>query len=383
MTDKKANRPVRMLFAAVDIGYRIELYTKFIKHYFASKLKPESLTISLLPKEHYRTFYDYEFHFEGKNSLYRWSVSLFNFVRCLFRYDMFHFFSGETLLPRKLRRFELMMYKLLGKRVIMHFVGCDVRSLDYSHWKAIHIQEYLAGHDSFPKSEAWQKKLINDTIKYADTILVSTPDLQQIIPQATYFPVLLDLNKYLKELDEIPSPDKDRDEITILHSPSNLYHTRTKGTDYIVPVLKKIAELPQYKIRLILPSQNDKNRSTPYSSTRYELFRHFKEADIVIDQLITGWYGLLSVEALAAGKEVICYVDEHLRHHLFPDCPIEIANVNTLEAVLIKCIDKIRQGNKEALIKNNIEWVKKYHTIEMNHSELSKAWDIPNTIKPT
>jgi hypothetical protein len=100
MTDKKKNRPVRMLFGAVDIGYRMELYSKFISQHFANSLKAESLTIFLLPKAHYSAFYDYEFHFEGKNALYRWSVALTNFLRCLFRYDMFHFFSGETLLPR-------------------------------------------------------------------------------------------------------------------------------------------------------------------------------------------------------------------------------------------------------------------------------------------
>jgi len=374
MTDKKTKRPVRMLFGAVDIGYRIELYTKFIKQHFADHLKTESLTISLLPKEHYSTFYDYEFHFAGKNALYRWSVSLFNFLRCLFRYDMFHFFSGETLLPRKLRHFELMMYKLFGKKVVMHFVGCDIRSLDYSHWKAIHIQEYLAGADAFPKSEAWQQKLIKDAEQYADSILVSTPDLKEIIPEATYFPVLLDLDKYLDELNEI-QVEKRSDEIVILHSPSNLYHTRTKGTDYIIPALKEIAAMPQYNVRLILPSEKDKSRSTPYPSTRYELFKYFKEADIVIDQLITGWYGLLSVEALAAGKEVICYVDEHLKPNLFPGCPIEIANVNNLEEVIIKCIEKIKAGIQLSQEKK-IEWVRRYHTIEKNNEALLKAWNV-------
>src|SRR5215207_1498860 len=104
MTGKKAKRPARMLFAAVDIGYRIELYTKFIRKFFSTQLKTESLTISLLPKAHYSTSYDYEFHFEGKNFLYRWSTSLINFIRGLFKYDSFYFMSGETLLTRRLRR---------------------------------------------------------------------------------------------------------------------------------------------------------------------------------------------------------------------------------------------------------------------------------------
>jgi hypothetical protein len=291
---------------------------------------------------------------------------------------MFHFISGETLLPRRLRRFELMTYKLFGKRLIMHFVGSDIRSLDYSHWKAMNIQQYLGGADAFPKSQPWQKKLIRDSEQYADAILVSTPDLKEIIPKATYFPVLLDLDSYLKELNEIPVAPRASDEITILHSPSNLYHTRTKGTNYIIDILNHLASQPEYKIRLILPSEKDKQRKTPYSSTRYELFKHFKEADIVIDQLITGWYGLLSVEALAAGKEVICYVDEHLKPNLFPGCPIEIANINNLEEVIIKCIEKVRSSNAAVRNKNDLEWVKKYHTIEMNHAALLQAWNIKN-----
>jgi hypothetical protein len=139
--------------------------------------------------------------------------------------------------------------------------------------------------------------------------------------------------------------------------------------------LKQVAAMPQYKVRLILPSEKDKSRSTPYSSTRYELFKHFKEADIVIDQLITGWYGLLSVEALAAGKEVICYVDEHLKPNLFPGCPIEIANVNNLEEVIIKCIEKIRTG-KHLSQQEKIDWIRQYHTIEKNNEPLLRAWNI-------
>jgi hypothetical protein len=266
------------------------------------------------------------------------------------------------------------MYKWFGKQVIMHFVGCDIRSLDYSHWKAIHIQEYLAGVDAFPKSESWQKKLIRDAVQYADTILVSTPDLKEIIPQATYFPVLLDLDKFLDELNKI-EVEKKTDEIVILHSPSNLFQTQTKGTAYIIPALKKIAALPQYNVRLILPSEKDESRSTKYSSTRYDLFKHFKEADIVIDQLITGWYGLLSVEALAAGKEVICYVDEHLKPNLFPDCPIEIADVNNIEEVIIKCIEKIKTG-KALSHQQKMEWVRGFHTIEKNNKALLTAWHV-------
>src|SRR5262245_62168787 len=117
------SNPKRILFAAVDVGYRIEGYTKFIKSNLPDKLKPESLVISMVPEHHYKTAYDHEYNLFGKFFLYRWAQVMINFLRCLFRYDIFHFISGETLLTRKLRHWELMAYKILGKRVVMHFVG--------------------------------------------------------------------------------------------------------------------------------------------------------------------------------------------------------------------------------------------------------------------
>ncbi|HLG35488.1 MAG TPA: hypothetical protein VI757_11460 [Bacteroidia bacterium] len=365
----------KILFGAVDIGHRIETYSNYIQKYHFKKLKPESLAIFILPEEHYKLSYTYEYHFAGRNVWYRWSRATLIFFFFFFRYDIFHFLSGETLLPRKVRQFELMVYKIFGKRIIMHFVGCDIRSLDYSYWKAKNIKQYLNGLDNFPKSLPWQKKLIKDTQNYADEILVSSPDLLEIIPEATYFPVLLDLEKFLNELNKAANVKRHQGEIIILHSPSNIKHTQTKGTDYIINILNKIAATREYNIRLILPSETNKKRNTTYSSSRYEMFQHYNEADIIIDQLITGWYGLLSLEALASGKQAICYVDEHLKKYLFPKCPINIATVNNLENVVIECIENILNG-KLPDQSAQIDWVRKYHTIENNNAPLLKAWGL-------
>lgn len=362
----------KILFAAVDIGYRIELYTKFIQKYYSDQLEPESLTTFVLPKQHYKTGYTYEFHYHQKPVIYRWYRSFLNFIFCLFRYDIFHFISGETLLTRKLRPLELRIYKLFGKRIVMHFVGSDIRSPQYIYWKEKNIQKFLAGTDDFPKSLSWQKKLIRDSEKYADYILVSTPDLKTLIPKAEYYPVMLDLDKYLGELEEVRVADKNEQEIVILHSPSNI---QVKGTVLIHEILKKIAAGSEYKIKLLLPAEKMMNDPKIYSVSRYDLFRLYKESDIIIDQMIIGWYGLQSIEALAAEKQVICYIDEHLKPFLFQDCPIQTADVNSLESTIMRCIENII-NKKETKSHSSIEWVKKYHTIENNNAGLLRAWDL-------
>lgn len=360
----------KILFAAVDIGWRIEHYTKFINKNFADQLEAESFSKYVLPESQYKTKYTFTCPIDKTHPILLYLYSFCFFIYSLFRYDIFHFFSGETILTRKLRSFELAAYKLFGKQIIMHFVGSDIRSEEYISWKEKNIKQFLRGNNNFPKSLPWQKKLIQDAEKYADSILVSTPDLKELIPKSVYYPVLLDLNKFISEGKPDFSQKKKSDEIVILHCPSN---TLLKGTSHIHDVLRKLTTSSNYKIKLLLPAEKIIGKQKQYAVSRYELFKLYKEADIVIDQLIIGWYGLQSIEALAMGKEVISYVDKHLEENLFPNCPIEIANVDNLEQVIIKCIKKIL-SNKQNDSTEVIDWIKKYHTIENNNEPLLSSW---------
>jgi hypothetical protein len=359
----------RILFAAVDVGYRMGLYSKFLNDNYSNQIHADTLSTYMSPKNHYRTSYTYEYPFHSKSSMYRWCRSFLNFILALFRYDILHFISGETLLTRKLRGFELKIYKLLGKRIIMHFVGSDIRNPYYIQWKEKNINQFLQGDAKFQKTLSWQDKLIFDAEKYADSVLVSTPDLLELISKAVYYPVVLDLNKYLSELNGIKHQRKISDEIVILHAPSN---SKLKGTKYIHEILKKIALNSNNKIKVVLTAEND-YKDKPVS--RYELFKLYKESDIVIDQLIIGWYGLQSIEALAAGKHVISYVDANLNSFLYPDCPLELADKNTLEHVVLNVIEKILK-RKHTNSASQIDWLKKYHTIENNNDVLVKAWGL-------
>ena len=365
----------RILFGAVDIGYRIGLYSSFIRRYYPDQLEAESLAIYVVPREHYELSYTYQYQFHQRPAFYRWTVALYNFVRFLFRFDVFHFFSGETILPRKLRRFEFAAYKLFGKRLIMHFVGSDLRNEDYLRWREKHIAEFLAGEDNPDKSSAWQKKLIRDSEKYADHIIVSTPDLARLISGAEVYPVMLDVDKFREEVAAASAslPPGDPEEIVILHCPSNI---KLKGTPRIHEVLKKISAETKYRVRLILPAESKPDTGLTYSTSRYDLFRYYSQADIVIDQLLIGWYGLQTVEALALGKVAVCYIEDSLQQHLYPGCPIVQADHNSLEAALLKCIEQVAAGRRPG--KEQAEWVKRYHTIEHNHEPLLRAWQVTN-----
>ena len=60
----------------------------------------------------------------------------------------------------------------------------------------------------------------------------------------------------------------------------------------------------------------------------------YKEADVVIDQLRIGWYGVLATEAMALGKPTIAYIHEDLWNKHGATLPIINANPDNIERVL-------------------------------------------------
>jgi len=357
----------RILFGTVDINYRINNYSRFITEYFPGMYKCESLVIFKLPHAHFPTYYTYEYQISEKKNYYRIMFRIAFFIFALFRYQVFYFISGETILNYSLRSFELKLYKLLKKKVIMHFVGSDIRNEGYLYWKDENLLSYLNGHDnrSIIQKDS-QKQLIELANVYADRVIVSTPDLLQLISKAVYFPVVLDINHtYQKEL--FIKPINSQSEIIILHSPSSMKNN-LKGTKKIEEVLIELQKEKRYNIKLFLPYKLKNENTTDYSSTRIALLNLYETADIVIDQMVIGWYGMVSIESLAAGKQTICYIDSRLEKYLYPDCPIINANITNLKDKIYECIERLL--NRSFSSEKQIAWVKKYHTIENIHDVL-------------
>lgn len=365
MTSKKKKR---LLFGAVDIGYRINHYSDFIRTEFPDKLTAESFSKYQLPDTHYETSYTYVCEIEKKSALYVYCYTTLFFLRALFRYQVFHFLSGETILPWKLRGFELACYRLLGKKIIMHFVGSDIRSEAYLQEKNDHLEACLRGEYQVqtPISSPIQEKLIRQTRKYASTILVSTPDLLQIIPEATYLPVFLDFNHFIYEESEKSS--RKAQTVSILHSPSA---AKTKGSGHLSAVFENLKNEFGDAVTFITPVSN-LNEVTSYATTRYDLLNKMAGADIVIDQLVIGWYGLKAVEAWMLDCEVVCFIDEQFRDYLPENAPVTNASVLNLEEVLKQTIQQILSGEKSRPGKP--EYVRKYHDIRQYKAFLETTW---------
>lgn len=348
-------RRKNILFTAVDIGGRIETYTNYLHSTYGQLIRCESFVKYKVPKDHYKTDYNYYFAFNKQPRIIQWFISLLFFIYALFRYDVIYIISGENILTRKLLKLELWCYKLFRKKVIMHFVGADIRNTAYLKWKD---QSFLKIEGIEPQKQTpFQKKLTTLAEKYASKIIVTSPDLIDFFKEnkVLYIPVFIDIDKFLQEL---PSKEK-KDHRTVLHAPSN---ASIKGTKYIEAVFNSLSEkFPNVEFILTTKPQYSNSVQPPYTVTKYRLYELYNQSDIVIDQLTIGWYGMQTIESLLANNITICLIEKkYMKYIDNQSCPITfIHKVGELKETLNQAIQHSTQPNAR-------EWIISTHTIGQN-----------------
>jgi hypothetical protein len=254
-------------------------------------------------------------------------------------FDVIHYNFGSSILPWSLRsrrgglsRREVypaysslcrwIECRALRRKVIaVTYQGDDARQGDYCrrHF-AISIANEVGPEYYSPESDAIKRRSIARFGDYADLIYALNPDLQRVLPKrAEFLPYAhIDLNEWVP-LQRPPSRVP-----LVLHAPS---HRGAKGTRFILEAINRVKG-DGIPVDFVLVED------LPHQEAR----RTYERADLVIDQLLAGWYGGFAVEAMALAKPVICYIREddlayipaEMRAHL----PIINATPDSIYSVL-------------------------------------------------
>ncbi len=174
-------------------------------------------------------------------------------------------------------------------------------------------------------------------------IFVSTPDLLFDLPQATWLPVVVDQARW----NAVPELGP-RDRPKVLHRPSRA-HPPIKGSEVIVPVLEALDA--RGVIEYIVDQGQIPAAEMPSLVAR---------ADIVIDQIRTGSYGVAAVEAMAAGRVVIGNLDQTVRQAVPDPIPIIDGPPDRLEAALVELAEDPDQ--RLALGRAGRDFAAKWHS---------------------
>jgi glycosyltransferase involved in cell wall biosynthesis len=267
------------------------------------------------------------------------------FLRWGRHYDLYHFHFGTSFLPRLL---DLPLLAGLGKPIVFHFHGCDIRSR--RHMLERHRLSTCTDCDPFcrPARQQW---LHQQAARYAGRVLFSTMDLAESVPSGEHFPLALDVARWeeaarTRPLEDFSRRDGIRGPVVIGHAPTNRL---IKGTRHVVAAVERLKrELPRVELRLL--------EGQPWA----EVPGFIAGCDILVDQLMMGWYGLLAIEGMAESKAVVLHLREDFRG-IHPELPIAEADPDTLYQALR---DLARDPPRRAALgERGVEFVRRHHDL--------------------
>jgi glycosyltransferase involved in cell wall biosynthesis len=170
--------------------------------------------------------------------------------------DIFHFYFGLTLVPKKL---QFPILRATKRKSLFHFLGADIRD---------HPKERLTYG-----------------LKADERVVGSYAALRFIPFDAEVLPPGIELSRYE------PVPPVERERVRIVHAPS---HLEKKGTQWVIEACKQ------------LPVDLD----VVHGVLNEQALERYKQADIIVDQLLRDWHGVFSIESMALGKPVVTSLDE-------------------------------------------------------------------------
>jgi hypothetical protein len=239
------------------------------------------------------------------------------------RTDVFHFMFGLTLVPQSL---QYPILRAFGKRSVMHYLGSDIRG-------------------KTPEQLAAGKK--------AGAEIIGSWDAIRWVPEARVIPPGIDLTTIA------PVQPRDRPRPVVVHAPSS---RRRKGTEHIVAACEGL----DVELRIVEGLRHD------------EALAVYREADIVVDQLNAGWYGVLAIECLALGKPVLTYLHDDARRRTEEAYGTKVPLVDvTAETLAERLAELVGAGPAEwqRLGEASRAYVEQVHDIERVADTLVELYD--------
>ena len=263
-------------------------------------------------------------------------------------FDIFHFHFGTSL---TLDNADMPVLKEMGKKILMHHWGSEVRRLSAARRNNPYVEVKS-------KDERAISKALEKLGRHIDHCIVCDQELAgyvknyynhvHILPQAI-------------NLDNYPppkTPERANGKFTIVHAPTS---PQIKGTAHLIKAIEELSGKYDIDFKLV--------QGVSHAQAK-EIYRG---ADLVVDQLLIGCYGLVSIECMAMGKPVVCYIMDYMKHKYPRDLPLISANPDNIKTVLRRLLDNrdmLREVGQQG-----ISYVASYHDVRKLCRQLRSIYE--------
>lgn len=291
----------------------------------------------------------------SKSNPIKWIYSRWKFRRELKKWinwaDVLHYTWAVALRNGE----DLKWAKSQNKLIFVEWVGSDIRNPDYlkkinPYYKFAFENGYEYAHI---ESKVNSLKNQNLFAKYGAIPLLS-PEMNLFADKLLFKKTHLlyqrvDVNNFSTSY-----PTLNNNNPLIIHSPTAKIG---KGSNIIISIIEELKKQYDFKFMLLHDMSRDK------------VLQIMQKADIFIDQIIVGCYGMAAMEAMSFGKPVMCYImPEVFEAGLSPECPIVNTNPDNLKEQLIKLITNAQLRYDIGV--ESRQFAEKYHDVGKVSSQL-------------
>jgi O-antigen/teichoic acid export membrane protein/glycosyltransferase involved in cell wall biosynthesis len=286
-------------------------------------LRRNGVDAQLVVFERYRLHPEADWSLDREGGFMRRQLAQWKaFVKLLHKTDVFHFYFGLTFIPKS---FQFPILRLFRKKSVLHFMGSDIR------------------HRS-PEELAYTNS--------ADAQIVGSYDAIRWVPDAHVVPPGIDLRVFR------PVEASDRERPLVVHAPSN---RARKGTEHVIAACKEL----DVDLEIVEGLHHEEAR------------RRYERADIVVDQLNAGWYGLFAIEAMALGKPVVTSLHEDAVEKTEKAFGVALPLVNATKETLVDALRPLVESPEERarIGAASRAYVEEVHDADKNAEQLLQIYD--------
>jgi glycosyltransferase involved in cell wall biosynthesis len=257
---------------------------------------------------------------------------------------------------------DLPLLRRAGKAIFVTFQGDDARQGD----ACLDQLEISPAHElgpaySTPELDRVRRRAVSAFERWADGIFALNPDLLRVLPPSARFLPYANVDPR----DWPPSPRRATDEPpVVLHAPTD---RGTKGTRYILAAFDRLrAEGVEFEPLLV------------EGRTHAEARAAYERADLLVDQLLYGWYGGVAVELMALGRPVAAYIRQadlqYVPSAMRAELPVVTATPDTVYDVL-RGLLTTRRHELADLGSRSRAYVERWHDPRTIAAELKAAYE--------
>lgn len=260
-------------------------------------------------------------------------------------FDLYHFWQRSLLFDPQLgglTGLDLPLIKCRGARIFHRFTGFDLRLPTRDKQVNPHSPYHHGFQSNF--DERAQLDYIDMLRSYVDVFFVQDPELGQFFPEARILPRGLQLGDW-PNVGVQPSARP-----LVVHAPSN---PEVKGSNFVVRALQELShEGLAFDFKLL--------ERVPHAEAQ----DWYKRADIIVDQILIGATGVLTLEAWALGKPCVTYLRRDLFEPFYGTSELPIANATPadIKQVLKRLIKDFEW--RQELAKRGRATFEAFHDIE-------------------